>query len=510
LPGSSTLLHDSAAAQATLFPDLPSVRFRPRRYAPGGIGNWSGHLPFAADVVAAVRPALLVELGTHYGESYFGFCQAIEEQNIACRTYAVDTWTGDPQSGFYASVFEDVSAHNAAHYPSFSTLLRMSFDEASAHFADGTIDLLHLDGLHTYDAVRHDFENWLPKVSPGGIVLLHDTFERGGDFGVWKVWEEVSARFPSFAFHHSCGLGVLAKRAAGNFASPFLTALLAGGCDPQRIRNYYVLCAERLSGAHPSDAHLLSCRLFCPDSERYPERSGLASAVPAGEWTTLQFDIAVPAAPLRLAPVNRAAVVEIADMVVESKSTGGVLWRLDPEKPDEISCGGTAIRLPGEAGLIVVSYGDAPRIYLPPIDTSPGETGLRLSLHVRMDPDFGGIAGFCRRYAEAQAEAARLRTQVETGRQSAAGLARVGEEIEKASQLAAGLARVGEEIEKARQLVREETLLQLLADKRQSETESASLREAHRAALSEAAALRQSLSWRITAPLRLLGSLFQR
>ncbi len=37
------------------------------------------------------------------------------------------------------------------------------------------IDLLFIDGDHTYDAVKKDFEDWLPFVKKGGHILFHDS-----------------------------------------------------------------------------------------------------------------------------------------------------------------------------------------------------------------------------------------------------------------------------------------------------------------------------------------------
>lgn len=146
---------------------------------------WLGHIPFAAYLVMAFKPTCFVELGTHYGHSYFAFCKAVQEHALSSRCYAVDTWQGDEHAGRYGEdVYNLVARQNTDSYAGFSTLLRMDFSQAVESFADGSIDLLHIDGLHTYEAVRSDFETWLPKLSSEAVVLFHDTNVRRDDFGV--------------------------------------------------------------------------------------------------------------------------------------------------------------------------------------------------------------------------------------------------------------------------------------------------------------------------------------
>lgn len=229
-------------------PLLAARTFNPRRYRPGNLGGWSGHLPFVNDLIACLRPSLVVELGTRYGESYFGMCQAVDENGGSCKCYAVDTWQGDPHAGHDdESVFAEVDAYNQRHYRSFSTLLRSTFDEAKENFGDGTVDLLHIDGLHTYDGVRHDFENWFPKVRPGGVVLLHDTAARHADFQVWKLWEELTVQYPHLEFHHSWGLGVLQKPGAVGGSGESVHAILSTSTSNQDfVRHYYALQADLL------------------------------------------------------------------------------------------------------------------------------------------------------------------------------------------------------------------------------------------------------------------------
>ena len=87
--------------------------------------------------------------------------------------------------------------------------MKSYFDEAASVFDTRSIDLLHIDGFHSYEAVQHDFRKWLPKMSDRAIVIFHDinVHERG--FGVWRFWEEVSKEYPSTAMDHGHGLGIL-------------------------------------------------------------------------------------------------------------------------------------------------------------------------------------------------------------------------------------------------------------------------------------------------------------
>lgn len=207
-------VNSSTAGEPDLNPLAHPVVFSlPRRLTP--FSAWHEHIPFAMFLVSLLRPHVIVELGTHGGDSYCAFCQAVQELGLDTRCYAVDIWQGDAHSGFYGpEVLNALRAHHDPLYGGFSQLLQSTFAAALDQFADGSVDLLHLDGYHTYEAARADLLPWLPKLSSRGVILLHDINAHERDFGVWRLWDQLAPLYPHFEFYHAHGLGLLAVGAA--------------------------------------------------------------------------------------------------------------------------------------------------------------------------------------------------------------------------------------------------------------------------------------------------------
>lgn len=182
------------------------------------VSAWIEHIPFAFWIIEITKPKVVVELGVHYGVSYFAFCQAIKKLNLNTTSYGVDTWKGDEHAGFYTDeIFNKVATYNAREYSRFSTLIRSTFDEAKDYFIDGSVELLHIDGLHTYETVKHDFETWLPKLAKNAIVVFHDINVREREFGVFKLWDELKQKYLHFQFDFGHGLGIISMgKAAAN------------------------------------------------------------------------------------------------------------------------------------------------------------------------------------------------------------------------------------------------------------------------------------------------------
>ncbi len=126
-----------------------------------------------AELAKAARKGV-VEIGVLDGETSGVLCRA----NSAIPVYGIDPLISDSM--------------NEAMHGALQTIQKNTEGCTNYHFTqdysynlvknwDKPFDYLFIDGDHTYDAVKQDFEEWYPKLSPGGVVSFHDsTMWRGG------------------------------------------------------------------------------------------------------------------------------------------------------------------------------------------------------------------------------------------------------------------------------------------------------------------------------------------
>lgn len=168
---------------------------------------WKGHRAFAEWLVSMLKPSLIVELGVDYGYSSFVFAKALIDNKLeSSRVIGVDLFQGDVYTSYrntYDSVVKGIEEHDLP-----ITLVKKDFSEYSKEFSE-KCDILHIDGLHTYEAVKNDYKNWSKHVSENGVILLHDIYMRS--FGVIDFFRELRYDGYKLYFIHSAGLGILTK-----------------------------------------------------------------------------------------------------------------------------------------------------------------------------------------------------------------------------------------------------------------------------------------------------------
>ena len=75
---------------------------------------------------------------------------------------------------------------------------------------DKPIDVLFIDGNHTYDAVKADYSKYEPFVNKWGLILLHDATTPNREFGVNRLYHEI--KYPKVVLNFDTkGLAIISK-----------------------------------------------------------------------------------------------------------------------------------------------------------------------------------------------------------------------------------------------------------------------------------------------------------
>lgn len=172
-----------------------------------------------ADVIAELKPKNVLEIGTANGGTLFIMARLTDP---AGRVISLDLEGGKFGGGYpewKAPVYE-AFARNGQDFH----LLRGNSHEAASLarvkklLQDEPLDLLFIDGDHTYEGVSKDFEMYSPLVRPGGLVGFHDILpHKNPVYGINKFWNEIKDGYEHQEIindpdHDGYGIGIIRWR----------------------------------------------------------------------------------------------------------------------------------------------------------------------------------------------------------------------------------------------------------------------------------------------------------
>jgi hypothetical protein len=128
-----------------------------------------------------------VELGCYKGKSTSFIGVEIHKRKRDINFFAIDSFQGATNSTDANEIkaYEGISEIEESYTYNVSlignkikTIVSLT-DEAAQYFDDGSVDVVFVDGGHSYEVVKADILAWLPKVKKGGILAGHD-------FNAWQ------------------------------------------------------------------------------------------------------------------------------------------------------------------------------------------------------------------------------------------------------------------------------------------------------------------------------------
>lgn len=160
------------------------------------------------DIVKAVNPKRILEMGTESGCSYYHIAQVHKGELVG-----VDCWCpleGYPYHAEHLGTFKKM--HKALDNPKFT--YRKGFFEDVLPTLKGKYDIILYDGGHVKGQTQKDYELLLPLLAENGLVLVHDIMTPKCDETHW--WWKNSIKHPSYGNGGRFGAGILAPKGEDN------------------------------------------------------------------------------------------------------------------------------------------------------------------------------------------------------------------------------------------------------------------------------------------------------
>lgn len=116
-----------------------------------------------------ITPAsIIIEIGSFAGVSTECFAKH------CARIYCIDTWA--PNYEYHDHTIQHAETQFDQLTKEYNNIIKIKAKSAQATylFTTSKVDLIYIDADHSYESVKQDIQNWIPKLKPGGILSGHD------------------------------------------------------------------------------------------------------------------------------------------------------------------------------------------------------------------------------------------------------------------------------------------------------------------------------------------------
>lgn len=222
LPGVEELDGDRAPNEGTLsrlYAESPYAGFAVEPY-PEDLQGWNSYANVFRDVIEAVRPRRIIEVGVWKGTASIHMAKIVRELDLRCEIICIDTWLGSPEhilAGHGSERYKSLALRNG--YPQlFYTFLSNVIRQGVADYvvplpmtSESAVvvlrrlglraDIIHIDAAHQYEPVLRDFSEYWRLLSDRGVLIgddydFHRGVTRAADEFASTVGRPLCASFP--------------------------------------------------------------------------------------------------------------------------------------------------------------------------------------------------------------------------------------------------------------------------------------------------------------------------
>jgi hypothetical protein len=191
---------------------------------------------FCYDLVEALRPVTIVDVGAGNATAFFAFCQSMRDHDVDGVVFAVDEWPEDQRAPKGEPSYSTGIGHQARQYYRGTTyLLHTDSSSAARQFASQSVDLVRLDPARCEETPADLLSTWISRLKPNGLLLCAGV----RDSQIGPAWQRSIAGRRGATLACDRSLGLLTSNSVSAESELLGLVLSADSSDLEGLAKYY-------------------------------------------------------------------------------------------------------------------------------------------------------------------------------------------------------------------------------------------------------------------------------